>query len=121
MVACGGDGRLFFNLVEVCSRGEGTSRSHYSGKGRCSCSSGASRLHSRSVIHPLLPHQHCAHNCICAPVARISRRTCNFSDTPSHAGTNSSRMPGIDVRGVLHLGDQGARLHLVLLCGFDLN
>ena len=30
-------------------------------------------------------------------------------------------MYGVDIRGVLHLGDQGARLHLVLLCGFDLN
>ena len=49
----------------------------------------------------------------CALVARM----CSFPDYPGS-------IHGVDVwgvRGVLHLGYQGARLHLVLLCGFDLN
>ena len=47
----------------------------------------------------------------CALVARM----CSFPDYPG------SIHDVWGVRRVLHLGDQGARLHLVLLCGFDLN
>ena len=43
---------------------------------------------------------------------------CSFSDYPgSIHGVRGVRRG----RRVLHLGDQWARLHLVLLCGFDLN
>ena len=53
-----------------------------------------------------------------ALVALVARM-CSYPDDRYSSSISLVDVRG--VRGVLHLGDQGARLHLVLLCGFDLN